>query len=696
MNKKIRIQHKEKIAYIYLRQSTMGQVKLHQESTQRQYALKDKALQLGWDPSLIRIIDLDLGISGSQISNREGFKSIVADVSMSKVGAIFALEASRLSRSCSDWHRLLELCVMTETLIIDEDGCYDPSDFNDQLLLNLKGTMSQAELHFIRGRLLGGKLNKAKKGTLRMKLPVGFIHTHEGMIHFDEDEQVRNSVTLLFSTFRQLASANAVAANFNKQNIKFPTRISDGNFGGKLTWQKLRTSRVLAIIKNPCYMGDYVYGRLQSKKVLLADGNFKTKVKLKPCSEWRVHIKDHHEGYISREEFMQNQKILDRNYLHQLTDPTVASARKGKALLQGMLFCGICGRKLAVRYSGKRSNNPSYVCSGQRYFGNAKVCLQAPASSLDELISLRVLDVLKPNQIKIALAAVSEIEKRDKALSKQWALSMDRANYEVQIAQKRYEEVDPSNRLVASTLEKRWNDALVNLEKTKQEFETFKSKHLIIATPDQKTKIEKLANDLPKLWNANTTQNQDRKRILRLLINDITIKRKSDIVLLHIRWRGGATDSIHVDVNKKYRDQHLYSEEFIETLRKLSKTHNNHEILSELNKIGFKTKKKSKPLSIRIIREIRRRHNIPKYSLKRSEEVTIKDLTQKFGISYYVVKKWIYQKKLKARRIDLKGYPWWITLSDKDNYSIKKWVSELASNANLSPNNLLKTTGGAS
>lgn len=350
MNNKIQEKHLQKPAYIYLRQSSMNQVRHNQESTERQYALRDKAIGLGWSAKMIHILDGDLGLSGSQAVLRKDFQNLVALVSMRKAGAVFALEASRLSRSCTDWHRLLELCAFTDTLIIDEDGCYNPSDFNDQLLLGLKGTMSQAELHFLRARLQGGKLNKAKKGELKRPLPVGYIYDDEGHTVLDSDMQVRHALRFLFDSFRLTGSAYGVVHKFAKEGLEFPKRSYGGVWKGKLIWGRLTESRVLGVLKNPTYAGAYVHGRYQSIKEIWPDGTFRSRSKRMPMSSWTVLINDHHEGYISWEEYMGHQKILESNRTNGEETLLKGPAREGLAPLQGLLICGCCGRRLTVRY----------------------------------------------------------------------------------------------------------------------------------------------------------------------------------------------------------------------------------------------------------------------------------------------------------------------------------------------------------
>jgi DNA invertase Pin-like site-specific DNA recombinase len=313
MSATIGVEHRSRPAYVYVRQSTLAQVRHNQESTERQYALRDKALALGWTPSTIRTLDRDLGVSGAQSAGREDFKTLVADVSMGQVGAVFALEVSRLARSNLDWHRLLELCALTDTLVIDADGCYDPADFNDGLLLGLKGTMAQAELHFLRGRLLGGKLNKAQKGELRHPLPVGYAYDDANRVVLDPDAEVRGAIALAFHVFLETGSAYAVVQRFAQHGLRFPKRSYGGAWDGKLVWGNLTHGRVLGLVKNPCYAGTYTYGRYQYRRQITTQGEVSKHTQRVAMSEWRVNLPAHHEGYIKWEEFLANLDRLAKN-----------------------------------------------------------------------------------------------------------------------------------------------------------------------------------------------------------------------------------------------------------------------------------------------------------------------------------------------------------------------------------------------
>lgn len=675
MTSKILEHHRQKSAYIYLRQSTMGQVRHHQESTERQYALKDRALALGWDPQQICILDRDLGVSGTQMAGRDDFKSLVADVLLGKVGAVFALEASRLARSCADWHRLLELCSFTNTLIIDEDGCYNPSDFNDQLLLGIKGTMSQAELHLIRARLQGGKANKAKRGELRHPLPVGFCYDEEGFTITEPDEEVYGAVRLLFDTFRELGTAYGVVHRFASLNLKFPKRQYGGIWNGRLIWGQLTHNRVLDILKNPCYAGAYVYGRYHYKKMLSPEGDFESKVKKLPMDSWEVNIRDHHPGYITWEEFLSNQGKLKDNQTNGEEMLLAGPAREGLALLQGLLLCSNCGRKLSIRYKGNNGIYPTYDCNWLRREGlSSTSCLSVRCDLLDNAISKRLLEVLKPNHIEIALKALQELEMRDNVVIRQWQMKVERAEYETQLAQRRYEQVDPSNRLVASNLERRWNDSLVKLEEVKKQYAEQHIKKALVVTQEQKEKLVALAKDFPRLWNLPSTKAKDKKNMLRLLIKDITVEKLSGLkkVILHIRWQGGAMEDLSIDIPLNIYDRQRYSKEMVEIVREIAQDKTDKEIIDLLNKEGRKSAS-GKPFTLSMIKWIRHHYNIPSPQLKRPEELTVKQAAEKFGVSTHVVYYWIERGMLNARKLNA-GSPHWITITDEKEKTLREWV----------------------
>ena len=611
MESKVQTHHTSKLAYIYLRQSTVGQVRFNQESTQRQYALQDKAQQMGWSQPFIKVLDGDLGISGSHSNNREDFKRLVADVSMGTVGAVFALEASRLSRSCTDWHRLLELCAMTETLIIDEDGCYNPGDFNDGLILGLKATMSYAELHFIRARLQGGKINKAKKGELKIPLPVGFCYDEIGRVKLDPDEQVRRTLRLLFNTFKERGSVYGVVLYFSENEIPFPKRAYGSVWKDKLLWGPLNYTRALDIIKNPCYAGAYVYGRRQRQRKVTPDGRIQVTARLSSINDWSTMIKEQHEGYISWEGYLENQDAIKKNQACDKRNTIPSTVREGAALLQGSLICGYCGLRLLTRYHGGGGLRPTYVCPSRKLSGLHTGCFSILAQPLDAAISEAILNAVEPFQIEIAINAFEELQKRSNELEKQWLMKIQRANYETQLARRRYEDVDSSNRLVAASLEKEWNESLIVLEKIRCQYAEYQKENVLTSINSQKEKILDLAKNLPLLWNAPSTCAKDRKRIVRSLIKDITIEKHKEEAqaILHIRWQGGALSDIRVPLPQKVYDRKRHSIDVINTVRELSSTMTPQQIVEKFNRDGLK-RNSGTSFTVGSIEKIRIKHKI--------------------------------------------------------------------------------------
>jgi len=677
MNSKIQIHHREKMAYVYLRQSTMAQVYHHQESTQRQYALKDRALELGWPPDQIRVLDADLGQSGTQMNNRQDFKTLVADVSLEKVGAVFALEASRLSRSCSDWHRLLEICSLTGTLIVDADGCYDPADFNDQLLLGLKGTMSQAELHFIRARLQGGKRNKAQRGELRFPLPVGLVYGDEpGSILLDPDSEVQNAVRLVFAIFRQTGSAYGVVAYFAERNLSFPRRAYGGVWNGKIIWGKLTHGRVIGILGNPSYAGAYVFGRYRGVKSISSEGEVQARVQRQPMDSWLVLIQQHHPGYVSWDDYLENQQMLERNQTNTPEQCSSGAAREGRALLQGLLLCAHCGRKLSPRYTGNGGIHPIYECTRRKEDARYSAeCVRIQADLLDQTLSNRILEILQPEQVEIALRAVKELERRSQAVDQQWRMRIQRLEYQAQLAQRRYEEVDPSNRLVAGTLERRWNEALVELKTAQEELHQSRQQQGLELTEEQKAQMRSLAEDLPKLWKSPTTSAQDRKRMLRLLIKDITVEKRpaERKVVLHIRWQGGAVENLSADIPPAAPDKMRSPEALVNRIRCLAAAMTDVQIAATLNQEGLLSAK-GQGFTPSIVKWMRYRYEIPIPSLKGSNELTVRQVADRFAVSLGVVYYWIQRGHLSARRVE-PGFPYWITLSAEKEAELRAWVA---------------------
>jgi len=675
MTDKITPQHLQKTAYAYIRQSTMGQVRHHRESTERQYALQDRARSFGWLANRIKVLDGDLGCSGSSMTNRNDFKTLVADVSLGNVGAVLALEASRLARSNADWHRLIEICGITRTLIIDEDGCYDPSDFNDGLLLGMKGTMAQAELHFICSRLQGGKLNKAKKGELRFPLPVGYVFDEANRVVKDPDEQVRSAIELVFSAFLETGSAYGVVHRFAEKNLSFPKRSYGGVWAGKLQWGRLTDSRVLGILKNPSYAGVYAFGRYRCVKDILEDGEIRSRIARMPRDKWLVEIRDHHEGYTSFEQHLKNMDAIEHNRTNPKEAILSGPAREGLAMLQGLLICGYCGRRLTPRYRGNGGLYPIYECNWRKREGLSKTsCLSVQCGHLDRVIERRVCEVVNQEHLNLALDAYDILRQREHQISTQWKLRLQRAEYETQLAQKRYEQVDPENRLVASTLEQRWNDALVELEDVQNQIAELQQKENVI-TSQQREDVLKLAQNLPRLWNSKATSTKDKKRILQLLLQDITVEKpERGKVILHLIWQGGQCEDLDVELPRPAAERWRHSDALIQRVRELAQNYSDDEIATQLNAEGLKSNK-GNTFTRSSISWVRHKHAIPPVDKKKPGEQTVKEVSQQFGVSPSVVYYWIANKTITARRLN-HGSPYWITINPEKERELEKWVRE--------------------
>jgi len=676
---KIADRHLSRQACIYIRQSTLAQVRFNQESTDRQYNLMNKARSLGWSQEQIRVLDRDLGQSGAAANTRADFKSLVGDVAMGHVGAIFSLEASRLARSNHDWHRLLELCAITDTLVIDEDGCYNPADFNDGLVLGMKGTFAQAELHIIRARLHGGKVNKASRGDLRFPLPVGLVFEDEKIV-LDPDQEVQNAVRTVFELFEREGTAYGVVRRYQELGLRFPRRSYGGAWNGKLLWGRLTHSRVRGILTNPSYAGAYVFGRYQSSKQVGPSGEIATRSRPVPEDAWRVMIRDHHEGYIDWDRFAANRLRLaaNRTNAEGLSGP----AREGLCLLQGMVLCGVCGRRLGVRYTGNNGIYPMYQCLWKhREALSPRACLNIPAGPLDQAIAGRLVGAITPVTIELALAALTSLEERDREIGAQWRMRIERARYEADLAERRYEAVDPGNRLIAATLEQRWNDAMQRLRDLEAELAAFERQTMRAVTAEQKRQILQLAVDFPRLWEASTTTPRDRKRILRLLIRDITVVKGPEpkIVKLQIRWQGGATETLEVPLPPNRAEAIRYSESFVARIRELAAKHHDDEIVLLLRAEGHRSST-GKPLTPSMIKWLRYKHRIPA-PRPPNDTLNIHQLRERYGVSLWVVHYWIDRGVIAARQRK-PNTPYAITIDQDSDQRLREWV---ANSSHLQP-----------
>ena len=540
-HQKITTSHLKRGAYLYIRQSTLRQVVENTESTKRQYALRQRAIALGWPNDRVTVIDTDLGQSGSSTVDREGFQKLVAEVGMGHAGIVMGLEVSRLARNSTDWHRLLEICALTDTLILDEDGIYDPSHFNDRLLLGLKGTMSEAELHVLRARLRGGIINKARRGELRLPLPVGLVRDTAGRVVMDPDKQVQETVHQLFEVFRQTGSASATVKHFRAQGLLFPTRWASGARKNEVTWGPLCVSRAARALHNPWYAGAYAYGRGRWRKK--SDGSIRHE--RLPQNEWISLIRDAHPAYISWEEHERIAKQLQNSAKSLGWNHHPAQPREGPALLQGRAVCGLCGSRMHIHYKARAGGKsvPNYVCFGRgRLFGDP-TCQSIVGTEIDASIGKLLVEAVTPVAIELTLAIQQEIKTRLEEADSLRYRQVERAQYEVDQARHRYMQVDPANRLVADSLEADWNARLRILDEAQQDYQLQRTADRHLVTEQEQKRILELATDFPAAWADPNTPQRDRKRMLALLIEDVTLIKQREVVV-DVRFRGGAITTL--------------------------------------------------------------------------------------------------------------------------------------------------------
>lgn len=672
MLEKIRPTHRQRTAIIYVRQSTLNQVRMNQESTERQYALQTKAVEMGWPEQAIEVIDEDLGLSGSHSTDRKGFQKVVARVSLGQVGVIFGLEVSRLARSSADWHRLLELCALFDTLIADADGIYDLADFNDRLVLGLKGTMSEAELHVLRGRLWGGKLNKARKGELHSPLPVGFIYDPQGCITLDPNEEVQHAIRSLFVAFQETGSAFGVVQSFSSKKRVFPKRAYGGAWAGQLLWGPLTHGRVLGILKNPTYAGTYVFGRYRYRRSVTAQGQITKTPSPVPPDEWYVRIDNHHPGYISLVEFEANQARLMQNRTNAVLS---GPAREGSALLQGLLLCGHCGHRLTVRYTGNGGINPSYECSSRHHGKATALCRSVSGPVLDKAVSDCVLAALQPEELELALQAVDQMHQIHLNAQRSWQLRLERARYEADRAERQYMLTEPENRLVARTLEAKWNECLKDVTLLEEEFRAEQQRMQAKGLLPSRDRILAIAQDLPSLWNAETTTPKHRKRILRLLLSDVTVINNPDgqTMRLGIRWRSGRVEEAVAKRPLTEPQRTRCSTELCEVISELARDLTDAQIAATCNARGILSPR-GRPFTVASVKWIRYRYHIPGPTIEEQHELTVAQTAALLGVSAHMIYYWIQHGHLVASKRG-PGWPWRITLDSKTEESLRCWIS---------------------
>ena len=580
---KVTAEHLRRDAFLSVRQSSLRQVLENTESTKRQYALRDRAVALGWPIERIHVIDSDQGLSGARAQDRDGFQRLVSEVANNHAGIVLGLEVSRLARNNADWHRLIELAALTKTLILDEDGVYDPAHFNDRLLLGLKGAMSEAELHVLKARLQGGIRNKARRGELELPLPIGLTY-HSGSVVLDPDQSIRSAVQLLFDTFRQTASATATIKRFRREGWLFPRIIQRGIGKGELLWGALEHCRAIQILHNPRYAGAFVYGRTRG---VYRVGSKPNQVKV-AREDWQVLIQDAHPGYIDWEEFERNQATLQQNATGFGQSRRGSTPREGVGLLQGRVICGICGARMRVRYQKVADKlEPYYICAENVVRRAQNPCQSIRGRAVDDAISALILDSVAPATIDVALDVEDEIAGRIKQAATQRTTQLTRVRYDAELARRRYMHVDPSNRLVADTLEADWNARLCQLDMLQQEHDRQLQADQKLLDESSRARIRQLAEDFPRIWNDNRVAPIERKRMVALLIEDVTIT-KGTRIAIHVRFRGGRTTSLEIDKPKPIALIRKTLPEVVKKVDELLETCTDQQIAEQLNARGYK------------------------------------------------------------------------------------------------------------
>lgn len=650
---KIMSTHLKREAIIYIRQSSMLQVQKNQESQQRQYQLRDKAQALGWQAVRCVVIDDDLGISGAQSHNRPGYQRLISKIALREVGIVFGLEVSRLARNSRDWYELLELAAVFNVLIADEDGIYDVSDFNDRLLLGLKGTISEVELYQIRTRLNRGRLHKARRGKLQFGQPVGMDWDPvEQTPRLTVDESVRNAIQLVFNLFRRIRSLRGVLLHCVEHDIELPYQEQYGYHQRRISWRRPSYESVHLIITNPTYAGVYCYGKKQRQYDPLTR---RTQVVKLPRKEWEVFIPDHHPGYVTLDEFEENQRTITNNRFQY--PQSQGAARTGEALLQGLVYCQHCGRRMRVRYGG---SGVYYLCDRSKQRFGDPTCNRASAKRVDAQVVDLMLAVINEGTLALSLSNTEQMAQHQAELEKQWQDKLKRLAYKADLARRRYEGVDPDNRLVAHTLETEWNQALLALEEAKvahaaQKPEAYELQSTL-------TEMNNVIANLRHYWYSDQLPIKEQKEILRCLIDRVVLATTEKMINTTIHWQGGATSELEIP-KYLFSSPHIYWR-----ISELAKSHTDREIAGILNDEGMQTVK-GKPWNNRRVMDFRLSNSIPSGFTSRpdlrltdSGYVTTPEAAQALGVSVSAVRSW-YKRGILQGRCDRAGTAIWIAWS---------------------------------
>ena len=662
---KLTSSHLRRQAFVYLRQSSQAQLERNVESTARQYALVERAIELGFTREQVVVIDEDLGVSGSGTAERSGFARLAAEVALGHAGLVLGLEVSRLARNNADWYRLLDLCGVTDTVIGDADGLYHPGSFNDRLLLGLKGTMSEAELHVLRARLEGGIRNKAARGELRKALPVGLVWGEaEGEILLDPDEAIRGAIGTIFERFAELGSVRQVWLWMRREGVQFPLR----RWEGELRWVTPSYHQIHSVLESPVYAGAYAFGKTRRERYVDEHGNTRQRMRRLPQAEWGVLIWDHHPGYIDKAAFERNRERIAANTRPRAHEPGGA-VREGSALLQGIAVCARCGRKLNVAYDGRRGQKrPSYYCPGRILVENrGSWCMRVGGMQIDHAVAGALLAALTPAGVKAALQAAEALETDHDAALKQWRLQVEQARYRAERAERRYRQVEPEHRLVARGLERDWENTLQQLAAAETELTLREQQRPRALTDDERERLLALGADLGRVWSAPTTTDRDHKQLIRCLIEDVTIDiaREQRRAQLTIRWRGGAITELAVPLPRRQPTIRT-DDDTIELIRRLAAHYDDGRIAGILNRQGRRSARGERFTAI-IVGGLRRYRGIPAHQPHTEpsdgELVPVYKAADELGVAPSTIFRWLQAGFIRGEQ-DTPGAPWRIRLDD--------------------------------
>ena len=659
--------HRSRLALVYIRQSSRKQVEHHKESQRRQRDFVERAEQLGWLRDQIQVMDEDLAKTASRSGQRSGFEQIAAMTALGKVGIILALEVDRLARGNRDWYHLLDICGITGALIADEEGLYDPGTYNDRLLLGLKGTMSEAELHLIKQRMVQATLAKAKRGELKRKLPAGFIWDEAGRIQKDPDERVAEAVKLVFRRFHELGTIHQTHISLVDEGVKLPVCQICGN---NVQWIRPSYGLIQRMLKNPVYAGAYVYGRRQTEETL--DSSLKPIKRMKKVGpeRWHAFLKDHHDSYISWEQFERNLEQIKSNY-RKASAP--GAPREGEGLLQGLILCGRCGRRMRIAYG--RGTRPSrYWCSYARRQIGAPVCQGFGARKLEQAVEALLLECLAPLGVEAMIEAAKVYEHDSETERTRWKQSIERARYEVALARRQYDAVDPENRLVGRELERRFEKALRELQKIEAEAQLQIRRLEQPLSGSEQQLLKRYAQKLSPLWNAPTTRAQDRKRIARCLIEHVvvTAPREATTLTAKVYWKGGEETTIEIPRGKTGVHRYVSAPELVELIRELAKEFSDVQIARILQRKRLKT---PKGLSFKAyhVTNVRRKYGIPKgpsVPVQGKDIYTAQEAGQLLGVDRSTVIRWLEVGLLRGYQLTA-GAPWRIVVTGEDIERLK-------------------------